>query len=351
MSAPSIQSTVVPVDPRIDHRWDELTAAGGSVFTSPPWIRAVCDQYGFEPQARIMEDGDGIPHSGFTWVGLNDIRGERLVSLPFTDRAEPIASGLAEWASLAEDALAEGIPLTVRCLDGAAPSSDNRFERIGEATWHGTRVDTPLAELQRSLHPSARRDIATAARRGITVHDCTGIDAVRTFHGIHVLLRKRKYQLLAQPLEFFERIWHEFSRFDGIVTLLAYAGDEPVAGGVFLEWGDTLYSKFIASRAEALALRPNHAVYWRAIEWAAERGLRLVDWGLSDLDQPGLVDYKRKWAADEGRILTLRTPGQCPGHGSESGPLLANLTRLLTNETVPDEVTKQAGALLYRYFT
>jgi hypothetical protein len=328
-----------------------LAAAGGSVFTSPPWIRAVCDQYGFQPQARIIADGDDTPQSGFTWVGLNDIRGERLVSLPFTDRAEPIVSNSAEWALLSEDALAEGIPLTVRCLDGSAPSSDPRFERIGEATWHGTRVDRPLSELQRSLHPSARRDIATSARRGVKVRDCTGIDAVRTFHRIHVLLRKRKYQLLAQPLDFFERIWDEFNRFDGIVTLLAYADDEPVSGGVFLEWGDTLYCKFVASLAETLALRPNHAVYWRAIEWASERGLRLVDWGLSDLDQPGLVDYKRKWAADESRIVTLRTPGQCPGYGSESGPLLATLTSLFTNQTVPDEVTKQAGALLYRYFS
>jgi hypothetical protein len=346
-----MQSTVVAIDPRSDHRWEKLAVDRGSLFTSPPWIRAVCDHYGFRPQARIITDGDGTPEAGFTWVGLNDIRGERLVSLPFTDRAEPITSNPSEWPSLVEDALAEGIPLTVRCLAGAAPSSDHRFERTGEATWHGTRVDTPLPELQRSIHPSARRDINTAARRGVIVRACTGIDAVRAFHGIHVLLRKRKYQLLAQPLDFFERIWDEFNRLDGIVTLLAYAGDEPISGGVFLEWGDTLYCKFVASLAESLALRPNHAVYWRAIEWASERGLRLVDWGLSDLDQPGLVEYKRKWAADEDRIVTLRTPGQSQGRGSESGPLLANLTSLFTNATVPDEVTKQAGALLYRYFT
>jgi hypothetical protein len=30
--------------------------------------------------------------------------------------------------------------------------------------------------------------------------------------------------------------------------------------------------------------------------------------------------------------------------------MLGELTRLLTDDSVPDEVTSQAGALLYRYF-
>ena len=30
--------------------------------------------------------------------------------------------------------------------------------------------------------------------------------------------------------------------------------------------------------------------------------------------------------------------------------MLGGLTELLTGESVPDDVTKQAGALLYRYF-
>ncbi|MGH3971781.1 MAG: hypothetical protein ACRDS9_00410 [Pseudonocardiaceae bacterium] len=42
----------------------------------------------------------------------------------------------------------------------------------------------------------------------------------------------------------------------------------------------------------------------------------------------------------------------CPAlrAGSDAGPMLAELTRLFTDDSVPDEVTTQAGALLYRYF-
>ena len=43
-----------------------------------------------------------------------------------------------------------------------------------------------------------------------------------------------------------------------------------------------------------------------------ERGLGLVDWGLSDVDQPGLVAFKRKWATIERKILTLRAGTPAP---------------------------------------
>lgn len=350
MKAQEAESTVLGVDPRHDSRWRELADAQGSVFTSPPWIRAVCDSYGFTPSARITVDGDGRPQDGFAWVEISDIRGDRLVSLPFSDRAEPFVSDLGAWPSIVDDALKASPPLTIRCLEGSAPTADPWLERVDESTWHETNADLPAEVLHQALHPSVRRSIATAERRGVEVRASTGIDAVRTFHDMHLLLRRRKYGLLAQPVEFFERVWAEFSAVDGIVTLLAYANGDPVAGTVLLAWGDTLYFKFAASRAEALQLMPNYAVYWNTIRWASDHGFRAVDWGLSDLDQPGLVDFKRKWAKTESRIVTLRTPDHSRRQSSESGPLLAGLTALFTDEAVPDTVTARAGSLLYRYF-
>ena len=236
-------------------------------------------------------------------------------------------------------------------MEEAAPTWDPRFGRVGEAAWHGTILDAPAEEFFHSFHPSVRRGVNSARRKGIEVRAFTDVDAVRTFHGIHVLLRKRKYRLLAQPLEFFERIWEEFSGTGGITTLLAYADGDPVAGAVLLVWGNTVYFKFAASLAEALPLRPNYALYWQIIREASERGFRQIDWGLSDLDQPGLVAYKRKWATSDSRIVSLRTPLQPERDGAETSLLLTGLTNMLTDEAVPDPVTARAGSLLYRYFT
>jgi hypothetical protein len=351
MKLPLMASTVVTVDPRNDPHWQKLAVAGGSLFTSPPWIRSVCDTYGFTPQARVILDVDAVPRDGFAWVDISDIRGDRRVSLPFSDRAEPMVSDLSAWPLLVEDAIDPDLPLTIRCFDGAGPTSDPRFERSGEAAWHGTNLDVTTGDLHQSLHPSTKRSIASAQRRGVEVRAHTGVDAVRTFHDIHVVLRKNKYRLLAQPFAFFERIWEEFSATDGIVTMLAYADDDPIAGAVLLAWGNTLYLKFAASRADALSLMPNYAVYWQTIAWAAEHGFASVDWGLSDLDQPGLVAYKRKWVTTESRIITLRTPGDGQRQTSDCAALLEGLTTFLTDDSVPNAVTADAGSLLYRYFT
>ena len=177
------------------------------------------------------------------------------------------------------------------------------------------------------------------------------LESVRCLHRLHVALRKRKYRMLAQPLALFERIWSEFAPRDGVLTVLACVDDRPIAGALYLVWNDVLYYKFGASVAEELTRRPNEAIHWAAIRWAKERGLRLLDWGLSDLDQPGLLRFKRKWGSVERRIVTLRA-GEPPvdERGAELGEVLRDLARLLTDDSVPDEITAQAGAALYRYF-
>ncbi|RDH77698.1 GNAT family N-acetyltransferase [Mycolicibacterium moriokaense] len=342
---------VIATDPRTDPRWQTLAMRSeGSLFTSPPWIRAVSETYGFTPEARIVADAAGCPTDGFTWVPISDIRGDRLISLPFSDRAEPIVADLTTWSSLVEDALCSDAPIQIRCLDAALPRTDARLARAGEAAWHCTPLSDPISEIYNRFKPAARRNIAAADRAGVRVEASTRIDAVRSYHGLHVSLRKYKYGLLAQPLGLFEKIWQEFSRYDGVVTLLAHVDGDLIAGAVYLIWNDTLYYKFGASLAGTLGLRPNDALAWGALQWASERKLRMLDWGLSDFDQPGLVAYKRKWASEERRIVTLRSRNWSAIDRRGAGQLLGELTRLLTDDEVPDHITEGAGALLYRYF-
>ncbi|MGH4010845.1 MAG: GNAT family N-acetyltransferase [Pseudonocardiaceae bacterium] len=351
-----MNSEVVLVDPRSDPRWRRLTLGPhGSVFTSPPWIGAVCATYGFTPNGSILlgcsnVTRDTAPRAGLAWVPISDIRGDRLSSLPFSDRADPLIDDQVDWKALVNGVITAAVPLTLRCFDTAVPTSDSRFEQVATAAWHGTPLHGGVEEIRQRLSQHARRNIAISERAGVRVEAHTSQDAVRRFHGLHVLLRKRKYRLLAQPCELFDHIWEAFSPGDAIVTMLAYAGEELIAGAVFLTWGDVLYYKFGASHHEHLALRPNDAIFWAGIRWGVERGARLVDWGLSDLDQPGLIAYKRKWASEQRTIVTLRAGGEQASSSSEAGPMLAELTRLFTEDAVPDEVTSQAGALLYRYF-
>ena len=338
------------LDPRHDRRWEQLTrCTAGSLFTSPLWIRAVCDTYGFEPRATVVMDHAGEPIAGLARVEIRDIRGVRVSSLPFSDRADPVLRNSAAWKSLAAGVVGSDAPFTLRCLDGTPPAVDPTFRTEHRAAWHGTSLTGVPADLFARLHPTARRNVRVADRHGVEISVSSGVEAVREFHALHLGLRKRKYRLLAQPIEFFERIWEEFHREDGIVTMLALIDGKPVAGALFLVWQDVAYYKFGASLAAHLTARPNDALFWAAIQWASSRGLSSIDWGLSELDQPGLVAFKRKWANKERQIVTLRTGTRASDDGEVAG-LLAHLSRLLTQDDVPNRVTAEAGGLLYRYF-
>ena len=352
MSRMKSAPTVVAADPVHDPRWRRLVAGSrASLFTSPPWIAAVCRTYGFAAQARIAVTAAGDPVGGLAWMTVEDPRGRRLLSLPFCDRADPPVPDRATWDAVSAQVTTGVLPFTLRCLDDSPAVFDPRLRTIDEAAWHGTPLDSGLDELHRWISGQSRRNLAAAERAGVRVEVRDDIEAVRAMHRLHVRLRKQKYRLLAQPVAFFERIWEEFAPTGACVTLLAWAGNEVIAAALFLEWEGVLYYKFGASAREHLHLRPNDAVYWTAIRRGVERGLRLVDWGLSDRDQPGLVAFKRKWASVERSLVTLRAgepaagPPQC-----EFSDALGELTRLLTDDSIPDEITERAGAVLYRYF-
>jgi CelD/BcsL family acetyltransferase involved in cellulose biosynthesis len=341
------------VDPRTDAGWDLLARSDlGSLFSSPPWIRAVSATYNFEPRARVIDDNAGRPVAGLAYVELDDLRGERLSSLPFCDRVDPIVHTVEQWRALVDPLLVRRLPFSMRCLEAKAPLEDDRLQVAGEAAWHLTDLSGGEEAVFAGFHPQARQNVRSAQRRGVDVTITSSLGDVREFHRLHRTLRKDKYRLLAQPLELFERIWEEFAPRGAIVVALAHHGADVIAGALYLRWGDVLYYKFGASLGERLRVRPNELLAWEAMRWGMSQGCRRFDWGLSDLDQPGLVAYKRKLATEEGRIVTLRY--QPSDHhdprADEAGRLLGAMTALLTRDDVPPEITQSAGALLYRYF-
>jgi len=127
---------------------------------------------------------------------------------------------------------------------------------------------------------------------------------------------------------------------------------EVVAGIVFLQWRDTLFYKFNASTMTNLSYRPNDLLVWIGIQQAKTQGLQRFDFGLSDWDQAGLLQYKRKFASEERTIhfLEYAPNGGAAPHVQQARALLPQLTDLFTDKTVPDHITEKAGDALYRFF-
>ena len=339
---------IIDVPTATDPRWAELVAAQPTdVFNSPAWARVLEDAYGFEVRAKVVLDGDDRPVAGMAYVDVEDLRGRRIVSLPFSDFCDPIVADDRAWESLSASITALGAPVTVRCLRGDI-TPDAGWSETATYAWHRVDARREADEIWASLHPSARRAIRKAEASGVEVVAAASPADLRAFFDLHLRVRKHKYGLLAQPYRFFQAIWDHFLDAGDGRLLLAHVDGTPVGGVLYLEWKDTLYYKFNASSVTSLEVRPNDLVVWEGLAHARSRNLSWLDFGVSDWDQEGLVRYKRKYATEEGVVRRFTSE---PVHEDPFGSLLGEVTGLLVDPAVPDELTERGGDLLYRFFS
>ncbi|MGE0822318.1 MAG: lipid II:glycine glycyltransferase FemX [Candidatus Binatia bacterium] len=345
--------TVVCLDPRTDQLWQRLLAQHrSSVFHSPAWVRVLTETYGLDLQAYVLLDRTEEPRAGVPFCRFADITGERMVILPFSDYCDPLVRDRSDWNDLMENLLSHRCPLLLRCLHSDLPIADPRFMLSKQAKWHCIDLRPDLDHLWAGLHDSSKRAIKKAQRDAVIVRVAETEKELRAFFDMHLRIRKRKYRLLAQPYRFFENIWHHFVETQNGALMIAVYQDEIIGGTFFLEWNDTLYYKFNASVPAHLDHRPNDLLIWEGMQYGKTKGYKVFDFGLSDWDEEGLVRYKRKFATEEKTLSFLRyVPGDTPtAQEMQARALLPALTQLFTDDSVSDQVTEQAGELLYRFF-
>lgn len=343
---------VASVDPLVDPDWLALLETpGAGLFQSRPWLATLVDAYGFDVRALVARDAGGTPVAGIACCALDDVRGRRIVALPFTDACDPIGTSPEALAALRAGLVSAGRPLQLRLLDTPSDWTGGAWTVAKRARWHRLAIGPDASHAWSRLAPGMRRAVRKAEREGVVVRPLDD-DDLRAFVAMHTSLRRRRYRMLAQPPAFFEAMRRRFSDEGGWHALGAYLGGRLVAATVYLRWRESLYYKFNTSSPEALAARPNNLLVWSGIELARTLGCSRLDLGPSDDDQPGLIRFKRDTGAAESELRFLQwTPPEGPDpHAADAGRTLAALTELLTAPGVPDDVVRRAGTLLYRYF-
>ncbi len=337
------------VNPLTDPRWLRLALANqGGLFHSVPWLKAVANAYGFSIQAAL-EVQDGEPVAGLTFCRLDDCAGSRIVSLPFTDACDPIGDSSA-IPNLVAHLQGYKLPVQLRFLDAAVPDASG-LSVAKRARWHRLSITDPEAMWQ-ALSPAMRRCIAKARRDGVAVEPLSGDRAIEAFLQLHAAVRKSKYRLLAQPARFFESIRHEFSVSGDWLPMGAFHQGRLIAVTIYLRSDRALYYKFNASAQDALSMRPNNLLLWEGAQMAHRLDCQTLDLGPSDDTQPGLIRFKQDSGATCGELSFLRWSPEAwdDPRAAEVRRVLGQLTGLLTEASVPDEISIRAGDLLYRYF-
>ncbi|MEM7275962.1 MAG: GNAT family N-acetyltransferase [Actinomycetota bacterium] len=340
------------IDVRTEPGWDD--AIGGTdaeLFIGSRWAEVLADSFNVQVQASVERSADGRVAAAVPFACIDDVRGARLAMLPFSDFVSPVGiSDAATWDRLVRPLLDLGRPMTFNTVAGTPAADDERFVADGGSVRHRIPLDGPADQLFARFSSHHRRLIRKADRVGLRFGLAETRADLRAFYELHLGVRRHRYGMLAQPYTLFESLWDRFLE-PGLGDLvLGFDGDTVVGGCLLLEAGDTFYYKYAASHPDYRSAGASHGAVMHAVGRGIERGLVALDLGRSDTDQPGLVDFKRRFGAEVSELCRYRSKDQLFREASEMDRLLTELTGLLTRPSVPDPITEQAGALLYRLF-
>jgi CelD/BcsL family acetyltransferase involved in cellulose biosynthesis len=293
-------TSIVPID---GARWTNFVESCEQAvpFHHPAWAMFVAECYGYEAFALTTMDAEGRITSGLPIIEARSARRRRRwVSLPFTDACEPLAGSPAALAVLADRLAATGGEADVESIEVRAPLPAQTAYVHSSAVTHTLALSPDHEAVMRAFgRAQVRRDIRKAEREGVTVRCAeASTDLTDVYYDLQARTRRR-LGVPVQPRRFFELLWERLIEPGLGFVLIAYVGDVPVAGAVFLAWNGTVSYKYSASDPAFWRLCPNNLVIWTAISWGCENGYTSFDFGRSETENAGLRAFKSGWGATE----------------------------------------------------
>lgn len=340
------------IDPVADSRWGEFIQRHprASVFHTPEWLTALQRTYGYAPAAfSLSGPGQPIQEAILFCLVKSWLVGPRLVSLPFSDHAEPLVctqENLVRLLAFFERGTAEG---KWQSVELRPPSSANGFTdwsnyRDGQQfVLHNLDLEPKLNQIFGRLHKdSTQRKIRKALREGLRYEEGRSEEHLRKFFRLSVMTRRRK-SLPPPPFEWFRNVIASLGERAKIRIATTKQGD--LAGAVLtLYFKDTMLFKYGASDARFHNLGTMPFLLWQAIEEAKTIGANRFDFGRSEIRNPGLIRFKDNFGAKRSALSHKVFPATSWEASAESWKM-AVAKKVFAR--LPDNALILAGKLIY----
>ncbi|HEX7593122.1 MAG TPA: peptidoglycan bridge formation glycyltransferase FemA/FemB family protein, partial [Anaerolineae bacterium] len=138
-------------------------------------------------------------------------------------------------------------------------------------------LDTILAQMK----PKWRYNIRLAERKGVTVR-AGSADDIATFYRLLQVTGERD-AFAIHSLDYYRAAFDAFTARDTARLFVAEYAGEPLAAIFVTAFGAEAIYLYGASGNAHRERMPNHALHWRAIQWAKSRGCARYDlWGIAD---------------------------------------------------------------------
>jgi hypothetical protein len=339
------------LDPMLDSRWDDLVALHpmASVFHTQGWLKALAKSYGYRPMV-LTSTPEGHPLAdGVVFCEVKSwITGNRLVSLPFADHTEPLLNEIGDSFEVAEW-------LRTACLQHNWKYVEFRplffgMERncslvASQSFWFHTLSLAPSIELiYRGLHKSCiQRRIQRAARENLSYEKGCSEIILNDFYRL-LMITRRRHHLIPQPRAWFRNLIACMN--PNLEVRLVRKDGIAIAAILTLRHRGTVVYKYGCSDAQFHHFAGMPFLFWKLIEESKTAGAEQIDFGRTDLDNNGLIEFKDRFGTNRRRLTYFRFPEAA----SEKGVVESTLPmarRLFS--VLPDALSSIAGRLLYRH--
>ena len=279
--------------------WREFVEStdGAHLGLAWPWRDAIERGYRRRVHHVVHRRGDGAIDAVLPLVHMRGpLSGRRLVSLPYLDVAgvlarseEGAAAVRAEAFELARELGAQGVE--IRSPESTQPDDAPRVRMIlplessSEAQW-------------KSFSPKVRNQVRKSEKSDLRT-EIADLDAFGEAYSIFA----RNMRDLGSPVharKFFVEVFRAFGS-DAQLFVTKDDSNRIVAMAIAIRFLDTLTVPWASSLREVRSFCPNHSLYWKILETAADSGVREFDFGRSARDA-GTYRFKKQWGAGEKAI-------------------------------------------------
>ena len=339
------------IDPLTDKRWEPFVEhhPDACAFHSRAWLQALALSYGYQPiavtsAAPEQQLVDALPLCRVeSWL-----TGRRLVSLPFTDHCQPLEAS--------DDSLAE----SVRFIAEFAKNEKYRFceirplrpqanvfadtNRCSTYYFHLLDLSASAEDIFSSFDKdSIQRKIRRAERENLRYEEGRSDEIIAKFYRLLVRTRRR-HQLPPQPIDWFHNLARTMG--DSIQFRIAMKDDLQIASIVTLTHRNSIIYKYGCSDERYHATGSMPFLFWRTIQDAKTAEYPMMDFGRSDLDNPGLIRFKDQWGTRRTELSYFRYPP--PIRPTTSSGAAERMAKAVF-ASLPDAVLSMAGKAIYRH--
>jgi hypothetical protein len=338
------------LDPLLDSRWEELVSSHprASVFHRSEWLRALAKTYGYGPVA-LSSTPPGRPLAdALVYCEIrSSITGNRLVSLPFSDHADPLVSDedpdLQEWLLVAFSSnrwrYIELRPIRWQ------PHPDCDLVPTQSFLLHVLSLAPTREQLFRNLHRSCvQRRVLRAEREHLCYERCRSEQLLDDFYRL-LLMTRRRHRLLPQPRAWFSNL---LSCMGGDAEIrLARKDGVPLAAILTLRHRNAVVYKYGCSDERFHGIGAMPFLFWRLIEESKSEGAEEIDFGRTEVENGGLIKFKDHLGASQLPLAYFRYPSGAIQRETTTGSLAS--ARVLFS-FLPDMLSSKMGRLVYRHF-